>query len=230
MAMNKDAKIGVVVILIILGLLVIIWGRTDSDAERAEEAANPMTPPAASMGSEFTEEDPADEGFMSLRREDRQPPATDRRVIVKPKHPTGPVVAKKTTAPTGKMWYYKVANGDSLQTIARDQLGNWRLYKEIATLNRLAKPYMIRVNQKLKMPPKGQRVATTGQRSVALPVAKVAGKRRYVVQPGDIGLMEIARDRLGDWKKFADIRKLNTQLKPPYEIKTGDIIWLPTYQ
>ncbi len=48
----------------------------------------------------------------------------------------------------------------------------------------------------------------------------------YVVQSGDVGLMQIARTQLGDaagWRKIAELNGL----EPPYIIRVGDVLRLP---
>ena len=52
----------------------------------------------------------------------------------------------------GKGRKYTVQNGDSLTLIAREQLNDGMLWKKIAEINKLAKPYRLRAGQVLLLP------------------------------------------------------------------------------
>lgn len=234
--MNRDAKIGVVVILIIVGLLVIIWGRGEPEPQEIEQLVGPTQPPATSLdpsasletrdgaGEPVTPVTPALPGI-----ETKEPETTDP---ILPEKVTTPLTPTPTPAAT--TWTYTVAGGDSLQLIAQDQLGTWRRYKDIATLNNLAKPYVIRLGQKLRMPPKGGRAPaadpTPGRKTASAPRPEIAGKVRYIVKAGDIGIVQIAREQLGDPRKARDIRAVNQDLRPPFTVRPGDELWLPRYK
>jgi nucleoid-associated protein YgaU len=60
-----------------------------------------------------------------------------------------PPPAAPASAGTGA---YKVQKGDTLYSIARKELGNASRWKELASLNSLQKPYVIKVGQELKLP------------------------------------------------------------------------------
>jgi len=230
--MNRDAKIGVVVILIIVALLVIIWGRDRTEDQEVnlthqEENAAPVGPAAnsidvrpsgslASLEGGVRAVSPAD-GARVVPSADITSPET---FVV---DPPAPHVVVPPPAPKPKNWRYTAANGDSLVRIATEQLGDRKRWPEIAKLNNLADPYPIRAGQKLIMPPKNV-AATAADR--AAPVAARPGKyRKYTVQDGD-SLTLIAREQLNDgaqWKKIADINRLTK----PYRIKAGQVLLLP---
>lgn len=230
--MNRDAKIGVVVILIIVAFLVIIWGRErtedqEGDVTRREDntapaglAANGIdTRPSGALAS-------LEGGVRAVSPGDgaRVIPSAD---IAIPKAPVldlpAPPVVVPLPAPRPKNWRYTAVNGDSLARIATEQLGDRKRWPEIAKLNNLTDPYPIRAGQKLIMPPKNVAPRTVGP---AAPVAATPGKyRRYTVQAGD-SLTLIAREQLNDgaqWKKIADINRLTK----PYRIKAGQVLLLP---
>ncbi|MFH1730812.1 MAG: LysM peptidoglycan-binding domain-containing protein [Planctomycetota bacterium] len=235
--MNRDAKIGVVVILIIVALLVIIWGRDraedqEGEVTRAKDDAAPAGPvvnsidarpssPLASIEGGVRAVSPGD-GARVIPSAEITAPET---LVVDP--PAPPVVVPPPPAAKPKNWQYTAANGDSLVRIAAEQLGDGKRWPEIAKLNNLADPYPIRAGQKLIMPPKNV-APTTADRAapVAAPVAAASGNyRKYTVQDGD-SLTLIAREQLKDgaqWKKIADINKL----AKPYRIKAGQVLLLP---
>lgn len=234
--MNRDAKIGVVVILIIVALLVIIWGRDraedpEGDVSRGEDNAAPAGPVANSIDTRLPGTGASLEGgvrAVSPGDGTRVMPSADittaETFVIDP--PAPPVVVPPPAAKP-KNWQYTTASGDSLVRIAAEQLGDRKRWPEIAKLNNLADPYPIRAGQKLIMPPKDA-APTTADRAapVAARVAATSGNyRKYTVQAGD-SLTLIAREQLNDgaqWKKIADINKL----AKPYRLKAGQVLLLP---
>lgn len=47
---------------------------------------------------------------------------------------------------------YTVQNGDYLQKIAAEQLGDWKRWVEIAYINSIPQPYIVRVNDIIALP------------------------------------------------------------------------------
>lgn len=189
--MNRDAKIGVVVVLIIVGVLIIIWARGEREEAKLASATATKEPlllennlsssergdrPPGSSGSS------AESGTGFFRDSDLVLPSTSETPTtatattvpasntVNPATGTGaaPVAATANTGTTSESttWEYTVVAGDALSTIAQGQLGSVRRMKEIAELNGLQPPYALRVGQKLKMPPKGSAPAATTSSSV----------------------------------------------------------------
>lgn len=243
--MNKDAKIGVVIILLMVGVVVILWGRSErADQDLAltppeSEAGTGVLPPARipppparagdTMHGGITAVSP-DEGMLALADDalaipdarPETPSGPDTTIVIVPQTPPAP-------APTPKTWTYTVADTDlGLEQIAADQLGKARRWDEIAKLNHLSPPYMIKVGQKLVMPPKDgtSEIAAATAEAQAAPSAPPSGTRKYVVKVGDIGLIQIARDELGDANKWRRIAELNN-LAEPYRIKVGQVLLLP---
>ncbi len=60
--------------------------------------------------------------------------------------------APAVSVTSGKVRKYTVQNGDSLTLIAREQLNDGMLWKKIAEINKLAKPYRLRAGQVLLLP------------------------------------------------------------------------------
>ena len=238
--MNRDAKIGIVVILLIVGLLVIIWGREpgddSADAELAGADKTTDTGPIAnsidmrptgagsSMDRAILAVSPSEGARVvpSIEIADARPFVTEPPVEAATVEPT----ATPPPIPAPKNWKYTVVGGDTLIYIARDQLGNEKRWPEIAKLNNLVKPYALRVGQKLTMPPKdaGAAAAVTVEPAPVAPVAS-GNFRKYTVQDGD-SLTLIAREQLSDgtlWKKIAELNRL----AKPYNLKPGQVILLP---
>ena len=92
----------------------------------------------------------------------------------------------------------------------------------------------------LELPPaagpvKSSEVKEAVKQAVAeKPPAAAAGRapppapalHKYVVKKGDVGLMQIAREELGDVHRWRDIARLNG-LQSPYVIRVGQELDLP---
>ncbi|MEE8467432.1 MAG: LysM domain-containing protein [Planctomycetota bacterium] len=133
-----------------------------------------------------------------------------------------------TAAGTGTYWTYVVKKGDTLERIARHQLGDARRWPEIQALNGNLDPRRVGLGQKLTMPAvRGTRGAprqsakdpatirpreATYKKSSGTP-AKAQGGEYYVVQPGDV-LGTIALKKLGTSKRWREILDLNPKVDP----------------
>ena len=117
--------------------------------------------------------------------------------------PTPP--AKSTTsaaAPAGAE--YTVKSGDTLEAIARAQLGDGQKWRSIVEMNPGLDPKALKVGQKLKMPAGG--TATAKESSAPTSGAANSATNTYTVQKGDT-LVAIARKFYGgdsDWKRILD--------------------------
>ena len=296
-AVNKQAKIGIVVVLVVVVALVIIWGLGggSSDSDKVADTGHRVasTPPDTggsrlSGGTEGGVSVTSPTGAfgnlpipsgLTLPTPSTPTTGTSALAPVTPVTPT--VVAPR---PAAQAWDYAVASNDrGLQQIAREKLGDSKRWKEIAQLNNLKSPYLIRVGQKLKMPAKEMAAATTGVAAPAagattpavgattmttgtlptigemLPAAgtmpavvvgitpttgavapTVAGitptagtataapvvHRKYKVSHDDLCLTQIAREQLGDSKRWKTIASLNN-LGAPYTIHVGQVLLLP---
>jgi|GEM_PF-3018481 len=126
----------------------------------------------------------------------------------KPTTPSAPVTSP--TSSPGES--YVVRPGDTLSAIAARALGDASRYPEIARLNGLANPNLIRVGQTLKLP---QGAATQAPKPT----------RHYTVRPGDT-LSKIAREQLGDPNRYREIARLN-RLNDPNRIQVGQELAIP---
>ena len=122
-----------------------------------------------------------------------------------PTAPTSTPPAKSTTsvaAPAGAD--YTVKSGDTLEAIARAQLGDGQKWRSIVEMNPGLDPKALKVGQKLKMPAGG--TATAKESSAPTSGAANSATNTYTVQKGDT-LVAIARKFYGgdsDWKRILD--------------------------
>jgi nucleoid-associated protein YgaU len=65
---------------------------------------------------------------------------------------TAPAPAAAPSVPRVSAVTYRVKKGDTLWAIARTQLGRGSRCKEIASLNGIPEPYVIKVGQELRLP------------------------------------------------------------------------------
>jgi len=114
--------------------------------------------------------------------------------VAKPSTTAKPIINKPAPKPGGGT--YTVKSGDSLSVIGQKEDVDWR---EIAKLNNIKSPYLIKTGQVLKMP--------YGSKSTA---------KIYTVKSGDT-LSQIGAKIGVDWQTIA---KLNG-IKPPYTIFPG---------
>jgi len=230
--MNRDAKIGVVVILLIVVALVIIWGRQEPPEGELETTGRRATGAPDTLPQNYidTGTSPAGEAVRAQSREGAEvvpegllPSPEELEMADAPvEAPTIVPPVEPRAAPQAQTWTYTVMDGDlGLEPIAREQLDDPTRWPEIAKLNGLAEPYVIRPGQKLVMPAKeGDAPAA------AAPPTAPSGVRRYVVTEEDIGLIQIAQDQLGDrtlWRKVAELNDLTE----PYVIRRGQVLLLP---
>lgn len=126
---------------------------------------------------------------------------------------------------------YAVRPGDTLEGIARRELGDVRLVGALVDLNRdrLRDPDVLRSGQTLRMPCIGEtspteRIAAEAVQAVA---ATAPCDRRYAVQPGDT-LGAIARRELGSARRIGELVELNRDsVRNPDILRTGQRLRLP---
>lgn len=167
---------------------------------RAEELAKARNPQPRSA--------PQPQDIVQRQRE---VPAKAALVAATTRRVSAPAQPKRAT--------YVVRSGDSLERIARRELGDGARWREVAELNGIKNPNLVRVGQKLAMPA-GAKVASVAPASQAVkqavkrpvPGAKSAGNV-YVVAKGDV-LSRIAERELGSSKRWREIVELNPGLKP----------------
>jgi len=131
---------------------------------------------------------------------------------------------------------YTVKKGDSVSSIARDQLGSMDYTDEIVTLNKLKSPDAIEVGQELILPGKAdaEPVVTgteeKGEVVEAEPEKAMTGKvtitgATYTVVKGDY-LVDIARRAYGDESMYRKIMTANG-IRNANWIEAGMVLKLP---
>ena len=119
--------------------------------------------------------------------------------------PTSAPPAKPVTPPAAAAASeYTVKSGDTLEGIARAQLGDGQKWKSIVDLNPGLDPKALKIGQKIKMPAGG----TASAKEASAPAGGASGTstNTYTVQKGDT-LVAIARKFYGgdaDWKRILD--------------------------
>ncbi len=163
-----------------------------------------------------TQPGPAGRGQGNSGRQSQAQPVSNR-----------PVGGNQNAAPKAGP-KYKVQPGDSLERIASRQLGDWKRWEEIAQLNGVTNPNMIRVDQVLDLPAGAQ--AQPGDQPRSTPRARfvsndVSGTRTYTVKSGD-ALSVIASRECGTKNRVGEILALNPGLKAD-KIYVGQKLKLP---
>jgi nucleoid-associated protein YgaU len=118
---------------------------------------------------------------------------------------------------------YTVKSGDTLEGIARAQLGDGQKWHAIVDLNPGLDPKALKVGQKIKLPAGGAPVAAESAKDAA----KDAGNT-YTVQKGDT-LMAIARKFYNsdtDWKRILEANPSSLKGEPA-NLKTGMKLVIP---
>jgi nucleoid-associated protein YgaU len=227
--MNRDAKIGIVVILIIVGFLVIIWGR----GEPTDAVLTPGLPtnaldskPNVRAGTGLDAVSP--EGLRVVDRSSVLPELPDLSTTrtTPDTTPDSVVGVKPEPEPVAASWTYTVKAGDAGELIAREQLGDGRRWTEVAALNNIDRNALLRIGQTLKMPPKVAVTPTDNGHTESVRPAAPANTVVYTVTKFDIGLIQIAEEQLGDKARWKEVADLNHLVKP-YKILVGQKIFLP---
>ena len=119
--------------------------------------------------------------------------------------PTSTMPTKPVTPPAAAAASeYTVKSGDTLEGIARTQLGDGQKWRSIVEINPGLDPKALKIGQKIKMPAGG--MASAKEASAPAVGAGNASTNTYTVQKGDT-LVAIARKFYGgdsDWKRILE--------------------------
>lgn len=126
---------------------------------------------------------------------------------------------------------YTVKPGDSLERIARKQLGSGKQWKSLASLNGITNPDMVRIGDVLQLPVPQAGVASNSSGGSKARLASrsdpapTAGAGKYTVAKGDV-LSRIAERQLGSSKRWREIVALNSGLNPS-RLMVGTVLNMP---
>lgn len=195
-------------------------------ASYTRQPAQPAFSPAERQPGSTVHYD--DQGRIATERVER--PEAARRPISQPtpqpvvQPVSQPVVRPQVPPASGRT--YRVQPGDSLERIARRELGDGQRWKEIQVLNGISRPETIAVGAVLKLPAGGQPQVQTQPTAVTeRPAAVRSAAGTYTVQPGDV-LSRIAEKELGSAKRYVDIVAANPGLKPD-KLRVGMVLKMP---
>lgn len=128
-----------------------------------------------------------------------------------------------------------VKRGDSLSSIALEQLGNANRYLEIYNLNRdqLSNPNALRINMQLRLPlpqTSAPQPSPAPAPVIPIPSSPPARSFEHLVQSGET-LSGLAQRYLGDSQRYLEIYNLNRdQLSSPTRIRAGMALKIPGAQ
>ena len=239
-SIDRDAKVGLFVVLILVTLLIVVWGRQpqlgDLEPEPTKETpvdeGAPADTPAAGDAETVTIEagtavgrDPTTVAATTGgtdKGDDKTP--TETEAGTPREEDPEPMTITVTTPPREKV--YTVKEGDRLYKIARAFCKDGATADEIEAmvariikLNGLADPNKIFPGQKLKVPVGGAEA----------PAATAATKkpRTHVVKEGE-SLSKIAEIHYKDRTKWRVIHVANKDKLPdPDTVKPGQVLVIP---
>lgn len=120
---------------------------------------------------------------------------------------------------------YTVLEGETLGEIASRELGSYRLWREIASINKISDPSRVMPGRVLRMPTRMSRLVTT-KSSKPLPSGIIpAGAQTHIVTEGET-LSSIAGDYYDNVNKYGVIERANPSINPN-RLKIGARIIIP---
>lgn len=246
-SIDRDAKVGLFVVLILVTLLIVVWGRqpqlgdlepeptketpvdegapadtasTDGEAGTAGDAETVTIEAGTDVGR-----DPTTVGATTggTDKEDDKTPTETEAGTPREEDPE-PMTITVTTPPREKV--YTVKEGDRLYKIARAACKDGATADEIEAmvariikLNDLADPNKIFPGQKLKVP--------VGGAEAPAATAATAKPRTHVVKEGE-SLSKIAEIHYKDRTKWRVIHAANKDKLPdPDTVKPGQVLVIP---
>ena len=135
-----------------------------------------------------------------------------------------PAPATVPDAPAGAR-SVRVREGDTLEKIARRELGNGGRWQEIAQLNGIHDPRKIKVGQALLLPGTGGAAPAAAPASIPAPAAATPAERSYTVQNGDT-LSKISQQVYGTSKHWQRIQEHNG-IRDARSLKAGQTLRIP---
>ena len=218
--MQKDVKIGIAIGVLLIALIGIFWwarGNKPPKNETLPGDSSALPPPVEPVAPSAGTPDVTVPGAVRPGAPGTVTTGTVMPGVVPPTTLPAPAMAKK----------YKVQAGDTLEKIARSQLGDGTKYKLIADANKIPPPYKLNIDQELIIPDvAGARPPepppTTGTTTAA---TKTAGEQKHTVAAGDT-LIALSKKYYGTEAKFKVIADAN-HIAEPYTLKVGQVLVIP---
>jgi LysM repeat protein len=247
--MGQLEKYGLYVLCLVIFLMlgVALWGDPVAAAPRRMEGSETrmaQVQPSFDLNDfskELSAREPADQpkqgSNFSLDLGDAgsktpvKEPAPMPEPTPEPKVKTAPVVDEPVAQPARRATY-KVKQGDSLSTIASQQVGSVRMLPLLLKVNPGVVPERLQPGQELALPT-AQEVADSGLAKAAAKAAPKAdagpsgsgATRTYTIVRGDT-LEDLALRMLGSRRRVEEIKGLNPTVDPT-RLRIGQKILLP---
>jgi nucleoid-associated protein YgaU len=116
---------------------------------------------------------------------------------------------------------YTVLEGETLSEIASSELGSYRMWRDIASLNNITDPSRVMPGRVLRMPMRNTKPFVT---PVLTPVV-IEGATTHTIEEGDT-MSSIAGDYYDDVNKYGVIVRANPSIDPS-RLKIGTVLTIP---
>ena len=229
--MSGTSKTVVSMCVLLLAALVVYYGMTPPEEIQGTFVDIPKQRPSLFGGD--AEEKLIEMGFPPVATKltaAPEPTVLERPAVVQRPEPIVVEIepietvtnTKKITIVNKTYKIYTVLDGETLGEIASRELGSYRMWREIASLNNISDPSQVNAGRVLRMPkPKMTSTTTTAE-----PVVVPTGSKMHVVVEGDT-LSSIAGDYYDDVNKYGVIQKANPSVDPN-TLKIGQRIVIPS--
>lgn len=239
--MKSDTKIGIFVVLLLVGVVVVLLAREVMNRKQASEpAVAESTEGGTTEGTDAEMPSaPATEGAVTAMKDE----VTGQPVVFDPAAaPTGlepaplpgtpmpgaavveaPIVPVPASAPAE----YVVQSGDTLEKISKQLYGKKSQWKLIAEANPGLNPANLKVGARLVIPPApaSAPAAPTGTATDAGMMVAAAGGTSYTVKSGDT-LEKISKQVYGKKSEWKRIAQANPGVRPE-NLKVGAVLAIP---
>lgn len=232
--MSGTSKAVVSMCVLLLAALVVYYGMTPPEESQGQLVDLPKQRPSLFGGD--TDEKMIALGIPPIATELAPRPRVMpqfKPVPVTPILPPEPVVVEvepiveaptKVTIVEQTYKTYIVKDGETLGEIASRELGSFRMWREIASLNNIADPSRVMPGRMLRMPTVKASVESTV--TVKPTVVIPAGVKIHIIQEGET-MSSIAGDYYDDVNKFGVIVDANPSVNPS-RLKIGSELAIPT--
>ena len=232
--MSGTSKAVVSRCVLLLAALVVYYGMTPPEESQGQLVDLPKQRPSLFGGD--TDEKMIALGIPPIATELTQRPKVVpqfKPLPVAPILPPEPVVIEvdptvevptKVTVVEQTYKTYVVKDGETLGEIASRELGSFRMWREIASLNNIADPSRVMPGRMLRLPV----VEATVESTITVKPSGVVrvGVKIHIIQEGET-MSSIAGDYYDDVNKFGVIVEANPSVNPS-RLKIGSKLSIPT--